>query len=120
MTQPSASSAQAILLQPTRLQECSQLLRRPRDDRSIALYDDRTLHQLGIFEQQLNDLRRLDVVTRFEAQFAEPFVDAHQISGRPLQYRNDFLQRFARRRSFEILDGVELDTPLAQQLQRAA
>src|SRR5271166_866967 len=111
---PSKRLSQAIWTQARRgqLQQRRQLLRRPRDDRTVATNHDRTLHQFRMLQQQRDDFFLIDIVLRLEAQFAEAFILPHEVGGRPFQHREDFFQRLSRRGRFEILDHVAFDAAL--------
>ncbi len=95
-------------------------LRRPRNHGLVALDHDRTLHEFGMLEQERDHRLRRRAVLGRELQFLEPPVPAHQLRGWRVEDRDNPLERRAMQRSFEILDGVELDTLRAQQLQRTA
>jgi hypothetical protein len=87
-----------------------ELVGRPRDYRPPRADHDRTLHQLGIFEQQRDHLVGRSVVGRLESELGEALVLADQIGWRRVNDCGNPLERGAGRRSLEIFDGVELDT----------
>ncbi len=73
-----------------------------------------------MLEQERDDHFRSHVIFSFEPQFLEAPVLAHEVRGRGIEDRDNPFERGAMERSFEILDGVELDALRAQQLQRTA
>jgi len=71
---------------------------------------NRPLHQLGMTQQQFDDRLLGRVSSALKLQLRKALVLTHQLTNRPLEDRNNLLERGASRWRFEILNSVELDT----------
>ena len=80
----------------------------------------RALHELGVLEEQRDDLLPGLVVAGVETELAEPLVLAHQRRRRVGDGIDDPLEVGARRVGFEVLDHLDVDAPLTEDLERAA
>ena len=82
--------------------------------------DYRSLHKHRVLQQQVDNGFAGDVVRRLQAKVGELPVLADQFGRCIREQVKEVLEVGAGRRLLEVLDDVELDVPLAQNVQRAA
>jgi hypothetical protein len=86
----------------------------------LAANHNRTLHQLGVLEEEFDDVLSGSVVARVEAQLFEVLVLANELRRRLLEQIQEALQVLSSQRVVDVFDDVELDAALAQNLDCAA
>jgi hypothetical protein len=102
------------------LEQLQHSVRRPGNDRPVAHHENRTLHQLRVFEQKVDHRVGRLVVARCELQFLEILVLSKHFGRLIGNLLRDPRQRRSVERLIEVFDDVELDVSLAQNFQRAA
>ena len=95
-------------------------LGRAGEHRPVTADDYRSLHQHRVLQQQADNRVAGDIVRRLQAKVGELPVLADQVGWCIREQVKELLEVGAGRRLLEVLDDVELDVPLAQNVQRAA
>lgn len=90
------------------------------DDCLFAADDHRALHQLGVIEQEGDDLLARLIALLVEAELFEALVLAHQRGWFSTEQPEDASESGPIERLLEVLDDVARDAALAQDVQRAA
>ena len=92
---------------------------RAADDRALGRDHHGTLHQPRMFHQQVDDGTRRLVVGLVQSELGKDRILPDEICHRAIKLPDDLRQCLARGLGLEVLDGVELDTTLLKNLQRA-
>ena len=71
-----------------------------------------------MLHQQRDDRGRSLVVGLVESELGEDRILPNEVGHRAIEFPDDLSQRLAGGLGLEVLDGVELDTPLRKNLQR--
>ena len=96
------------------VQQLEHALRRARDHRPFAAEDDGALHELGVSEEELDDGVGGRVVARPEPELREALVLSDEVARRIGDGAEDALEPGPADWRLQVLDGVELDAPLAE------
>ena len=91
---------------------------RATDDGALRRHHDRPLHQFRMLHQQVDDGGRRLVIGLVESELGEDRILPNEFGHRAIKLPDDLRQLLAGGLGLEVLDGVELDTPLLKNLQR--
>jgi hypothetical protein len=101
------------------VEQVEDQLGRAGDDGPVAPDADRTLHQPGVFHQQVDDEVGVDQGRRVDPQVVEGGVPSDKV-GRPDAQEAEYrLEGLPVQRVLQVLDGVELDATLLEQVEGA-
>ena len=101
------------------IEEFTHAMFRAADDRALGRHHHGTLHQPRMFHQQVDDGTRRLVIGLVQSELGKDRILPDEICHRAIKLPDDLRQCLVRGLGLEVLDGVELDTTLLKNLQRA-
>jgi hypothetical protein len=112
-------SEERIIIRPLLSQNLQHLLRRTREHGLLSFHNDRSLHQRGMLQQQVNHGLARDIFTGIKAKGLEIFVLPHELSGRVRKQGQESFKSCSIQWGLQIFDNVELDAARSQNIERS-